>query len=264
MRKVVLIIILFVLFVGNYLVEAVPFNLFFSSSNVDSDLIVLCYNVKCSSPFYKENQKYIAREIINESPDVAFLCEFNLWPSKTLDSIMINEGGYKRFYKSGSYCVFYSKYSIDSIKSIDTGTFRNGHSLNNMIHLYLPNDTLSVIGCHLSSSKRSLMRAYRNRIIETDSIIKAIQQEAYPLIVMGDLNDISGSYTIRNLKKQGLKNAWWEGGSGYGCTFHDKWLRLRLDHILYSKDKLKLQFVKVIDSDLSDHNALVAGFSFHK
>ena len=249
---------------GNYLIEAIPFNIFYSSSNVDNDLIVLCYNVKCSSPYYKNNQKHIAREIIDESPDIAFLCEFNLWPSRVLDSIMVNEGGYNRFYKSGSNCVFYSKYNIDSIKSIDTGKYRKGHSLTNMIHVYLPNDTLSVIGCHLSSSKRGLVKAYRNRVVETDSIIKTIQDEVFPIIVMGDLNDISGSYTIGEMKDHGLNNAWWEGGFGYGATFHDKWLRLRLDHILYQDSRLELQYVKVVSSNLSDHNAVVAYFNIKK
>ncbi len=81
---------------------------------------------------------------------------------------------------------------------------------------------------------------------------------------MGDLNDVSGSYAVERIKKAGLKDAWWKGGFGYGATFHDKWLRLRLDHILYQNNKLKLQYVKVIDSDLSDHDALVAGFIINR
>lgn len=51
-----------------------------------------------------------------------------------------------------------------------------------------------------------------------------------------------------------------KGGNGYGCTFHDGWLQLRIDHILHSKG-LNLESIKVIDTDLSDHNAVVAGFS---
>ena len=86
--------------------------------------------------------------------------------------------------------------------------------------------------------------------------------EKGPIIVVGDFNDVSGSYTLSCIKDIGLSDAWWEGGFGYGTTFHNKWLRLRLDHILYPKDKLKLQSVKVINSDLSDHNALIADFSF--
>ena len=49
---------------------------------------------------------------------------------------------------------------------------------------------------------------------------------------------------------------------GYGSTFHCGWLRLRLDHILYDKSRIKLNKIKVLESDLSDHNALMANFSF--
>ena len=35
-----------------------------------------------------------------------------------------------------------------------------------------------------------------------------------------------------NFKKTGMKDAWWEKGSGYGATYHNGWLSLRLDHVL--------------------------------
>lgn len=254
-----MIIILF-----NYLAETFPLNVYTNKQNSKCDLTVLCYNVKSSTPSYKFLQVLIARVILKESPDVAYLCEFNLSQSKILDSIMIKEGGYRRFYKSGTNCVFYSKFEIDSIHGIDTGTYRKGHHLNNMIHLFLANDTVAVFGCHLSSSRKGIVNAYHQRAKEADSLFYIIKAEPFPVIVMGDLNDFSGSYVIKRLKEAGLKDAWWEGGCGYGATFHDKWLKLRLDHILYNKDKLNLQYVKVIDSDLSDHNAMVAGFIFNK
>lgn len=81
---------------------------------------------------------------------------------------------------------------------------------------------------------------------------------------MGDLNDISGSYAIRRIQKAGLADAWWEGGCGYGSTFHDGLIRLRIDHILYPKGKLELKGISIIDNDMSDHNALVAGFDIKK
>ena len=60
-----------------------------------------------------------------------------------------------------------------------------------------------------------------------------------------------------------LKDAWWEGGNGFGWTYFGWHLRLRLDHILYS-DELELVDVKVIDSDLSDHKPLMARFKFRE
>ena len=82
--------------------------------------------------------------------------------------------------------------------------------------------------------------------------------------VMGDMNDVSGSYTINRIKEAGLKDAWWEGGGGYGATFHGKGLRLRIDHILYDYKELELTGVRVIDNNLSDHNALMASFRVKK
>ena len=93
-----------------------------------------------------------------------------------------------------------------------------------------------------------------------DSIYKVCINEIRPLIVMGDFNDVSGTYPINRLKEAGLKDAWWEAGKGYGTTFHEGWLKLRIDHILYDYEKIKLVGVKVMDNNLSDHNALMATF----
>lgn len=83
--------------------------------------------------------------------------------------------------------------------------------------------------------------------------------QALPTIVMGDFNDVSGSPTLNILESSGLKDAWWEGGCGYGATIHHP-LPYRIDHILHN-DKLKLHGIKKIDTqDLSDHDALVASF----
>ena len=83
-----------VLFFMNYATESIPVH-FSSSITAHSDFSVLCYNVKCSGVDYLENQIEIANMIIKESPDVVYLCEFNRSVSKGLDSLMVNQGGYK-------------------------------------------------------------------------------------------------------------------------------------------------------------------------
>lgn len=82
-----------------------------------------------------------------------------------------------------------------------------------------------------------------------------------PTIVCGDLNDFCGSQTLRTLQNGiKLKDAWWNGGFGYGATYRGhKFMHFRLDHILYNR-KLQLQKVRVAAQDFSDHDALVAGF----
>lgn len=87
------------------------------------------------------------------------------------------------------------------------------------------------------------------------------RSEGKPVIVAGDLNDWNRSYCLKTLMGKDLKDAWKEGGRGFGWTFFGWGLRLRLDHILYS-DELELVDVKVLESDISDHKPLLAKFRF--
>ena len=244
----------------NYVPETIPFRISPSISS-KSDFSVLCYNVKCSDQNYKENQIGIANEIMTESPDIVFLCEFKRPVSNFLDSLMTQRGGYKGYYKSGTNCIFYSRYDIDSIVGIDTGTSSGNNALNNMVHVMLPKGKVTIVGCHLSSSRKDFWGGKNNRAQETDSIYQCIIGENWPVIVFGDMNDVSGSYAINRLKEAGLKDAWWEKGCGYGATFHGNGLLLRIDHVMFDEEKLQLTSVKVIESDYSDHNAVVARFS---
>ena len=104
------------------------------------------------------------------------------------------------------------------------------------------------------------IRDYQARNVRR--FIDEARAEGKTVIVAGDLNDWCGSTTLNTLMGEGenaLKDAWWEGGNGFGFTYQGWHLRLRLDHILYSGG-LELNDVKVIDSDLSDHRPLVAYF----
>ena len=104
------------------------------------------------------------------------------------------------------------------------------------------------------------IRDYQARNVRR--FIDEARAEGKTVIVAGDLNDWCGSTTLNTLMgggKNALKDAWWEGGNGFGFTYQGWHLRLRLDHILYS-DGLELKDVKVVDSDLSDHRPLVADF----
>lgn len=87
------------------------------------------------------------------------------------------------------------------------------------------------------------------------------RSEGKPVIVAGDLNDWNGSICLKTLMGKDLKDAWKEGGRGFGWTFFGWGLRLRLDHILYSNE-LELVDVKVVDTDLSDHKPLMTHFRF--
>lgn len=79
-----------------------------------------------------------------------------------------------------------------------------------------------------------------------------------PTLVVGDFNEMNGSYAIERIKGDRLKDAWWTNGFGLGTTYDSWHLKLRLDHILYSKE-FEVEDIQVLSDFLhSDHLPLKA------
>lgn len=273
----VIIAILIIILWGNnrYCIVAFGFN---NDSN-ENHFRVLTWNIHSSRKKKKEEQEEIARIIIAQNTDFILLNEFTLDSCLVIDSLLSKHYSYKNDAnaKTKSGDIFYSRTQL-----IESGKYRKVH---NCIYskLFVEKDSLYVLGCHLAGNNRegqieiddadSLRNVkifwshYRNaqekRKEKVQFLKKTIQESTQPMIVMGDMNDFDTSAPMDSLKDAGMKNAWWEGGFGYGATYHEGWLRLRIDHIYYN-DKLMLADVKVVKTDLSDHNILIADFSFAK
>lgn len=247
--------------------------------NEQHELKVMTWNIRCSRGADNMRQREIVEVILKEDADFVQLNEFALDSCLVIDSLLSKLYPFRNVAnarkKAGD--VFYSKNQL-----FESGKLRKVY---NSIYskLLINKDSLFIIGCHLLGNNRegqieiddadSLRRVrtfwshYRNarekRKEKARILKKAILESALPMIVMGDMNDFSASAPMDSLKDAGLKNAWWERGLGYGATYHEGWLRLRIDHIYYN-DKLRLEGVKVVKTDLSDHNILIADFSFAK
>lgn len=194
-----------------------------------------------------------------------------------LDTLLIGYYPYSTY--SDLHC-FYSKYPLLDWEKLDNEEIRD-------LGVYkcktvVGKDTLVLYGCHFASNNYTadmkymtpdsihdhiglkqyisdIQYAYSMREKETEIVFEDMSKTVYPIIVMGDMNDVGGSASIRILEDAGLKDAWWEGGFGYGATIHRP-LPYRIDHVMYSVE-LKLKEIKVIDSEgLSDHDALFARF----
>lgn len=92
--------------------------------------------------------------------------------------------------------------------------------------------------------------------------LDSLEAADMPIIIAGDFNDWSGSYCMNTIRDGKYKDAWWEGGLGFGITYDGWHLKLRLDHILYSHH-FKLENVYVEKSKFSDHRPLIADFKIN-
>lgn len=275
----ILIAILLVIIFFNWEYEIIAFNPFREEGGVE--LKVMTWNVHCSKSADKIRQKKIAELILKENADFVLLNEFNQDSCKIADSLLkvryhyIEEGHNHK--KSSD--IFYSKYVITNSGRIKAPV--KGFPFQVIkTTIAVGRDSVQIIGVHLTSNQYDGSSWGKKNDLEKDSNLSLAKYEAgqekrcsqaewigvevlkskHPVIVMGDMNDFNCSAPLDTLMSCGLKDSWWEGGNGYGSTFHDGWLRLRIDHILHS-GKLKLQNIKVIDTNLSDHNPVIAGFS---
>lgn len=147
-----------------------------------------------------------------------------------------------------------------------------------------PNRWITVFACHLCSSGYSSARLsmekgsswedgiplyienYKTgkkiRDFEADIFrfyLDSLESADIPIIIAGDFNDWSGSYCMNTIRDSKYKDVWWEGGFGFGVTYDDWHLKLRLDHILYNQHFQQYK-IKVNKNPLSDHYPLIADF----
>ena len=172
---------------------------------------------------------------------------------------------------------------IDSVKK-EIKRIKNGMPVYSAEIEVQPDTWITVFSCHLRSSAYSTARRsmeedaswlkglplyYENyklgakiRNYEADNLrlhLDSLEAEDRPIIIAGDFNDWSGSYCMNTIRNGRYKDAWWEGGFGFGITY-DAWhLKLRLDHILYSHH-FELQKVYVEKTNFSDHRPLLSDF----
>lgn len=141
-------------------------------------------------------------------------------------------------------------------------------SNNYQDRLYFTPDSIQDMG-GLRRYLRNIDRVAVDRLEAARTIGDSIPKSV-PCIVMGDMNDVSGSPALDAFAAAGLEDAWWRGGLGFGPTIFNP-VPFRIDHIMYSPSDLRLVRVRRIKSRglglhgnrLSDHDGLVAFFEYH-
>ena len=246
-----------------------------------NDLKVLTWNVRCPEGADYQRQEAIAELVLEVDADFVQLNEYNQDSCFVTDSILKIRYPFTEEYQSHRRCgdIFYSKQPMDNSGHVYIPVLGKGIPTIKA-SIAVGSDSVQIFGIHMASNRYNGLEhekgfekdstpydrykyAQERRNFQAHWTKWAVLESKLPVIVMGDMNDFNCSAPLDTITSCGLKDSWWEGGNGYGSTYLDGWMRLRIDHILHSKE-LKLESIKVIDTNLSDHNPVVAGFSVSK
>lgn len=138
----------------------------------------------------------------------------------------------------------------------------------NSVDIVMEDDTINVVSCYMPSNNISKAKTvadyyhlidsgYSERKKQVDLLSRFIKNNN--TIILGDLNDVSGSYSLRTIENLGFKDSWWSGGNGLGLTFCNFPFFFRLDHVLCS-DEFEVGSVNVPHVNYSDHYPLVVDY----
>lgn len=248
---------------------------FFNYNSNENQVRILTYNIGLNSPYFK-NKSDSLQGIINffkqQNADIVILPESRIWNKNKLRDALNRQYSYSMAsaYQGKEKYVetfVYSQYPLSNIHQI-------GNNYIYTMDVELPNHKISkLVACHLSSNQnhsslskengffKNLSNGYKKRNMEVQELCDSLKNWKGPILICGDFNDLSGSTTLQLLQKRNnVKDAWWNGGIGYGTTFYGKHLRLRLDHILYS-ESFSLSSVNIPHINFSDHYPVVANFN---
>lgn len=265
----------------NWEYEVIAVHPFYGDDNYE--LKVMTWNVHCPNGTDNERQRGIAELILKEDADFVLLNEYLQDSCRMTDSILKMRYPFTEECRSHrrSGDIFYSKREMTNsgyVGKTEKGKRKIIRTIKATIAIGC--DSVQIFGFHLASNHYDGSTLEEELLNDTTSYDKykdaqelrcshahwtkeAALRSRHPVILMGDMNDFNCSAPLDSFTINGFRDSWWEGGNGYGHTFHAGWMRLRIDHILHS-EKLELKSIKVIDTDLSDHNPVVAGFSTKK
>uniref|UniRef100_UPI004048B81C endonuclease/exonuclease/phosphatase family protein n=1 Tax=Roseivirga sp. TaxID=1964215 RepID=UPI004048B81C len=212
----------------------------------------------------------------SEESDIKCFQEF--LGTKEVIKAISSKGKYHSFVGGygNSYAIF-SKYRI-----IDSGVLYKESSTNNIVYadLKVGDDTLRVYNVHLQSMSinpdkelnqqgfeqnyESVRRKFEigsaRRAGQLDDLISHIEDCKYPILVVGDFNDIPFSYNYFKLSRH-FENAFENAGNGLGFTYNGKIPFLRIDNQFYNDQIEIFDFRTLSEIDFSDHFPVVGIYS---
>lgn len=232
-----------------------------------------------------EDIKAYVRE---QDPDIVCFQEFEVNSKYTLDDFMEGMDGWR--YNQISYIIgdgspsgwglaVFSKYPLTG-REVIRHPGSNGSST--VAGAVVRRDTIRIFNNHLQTTQvneedrefldaealydsergdkamniaRKLIRNFRLRAVQADSIALRIHESDRGVVVCGDFNDTPSSYTYRTIKG-GLTDAFRTKGHGAVSTYKELWGIFRIDYIFHSRDYATVRYYSD-DLPWSDHDPVV-------
>ena len=245
----------------------------------DNVFKVLSYNVRQFNQYgWNKNDKAIPQKIAEfvkgQNPDLIsmqeyFKGEMNIANSFPHRYIKLKE-------KNAEFgLAIFSKFPIINKGSLDFPTSSNNNAI--FADILKDGDTIRVINVHLQSfgvkpdldklekqhSKKVFLgmgQTFVRQEKQMNIVIDLIKKSPYPVLVMGDFNNTAYSYIYREIKSEGLFDAYKEAGNGFGQTYDFRFFPLRIDFIL-AADALEVLSFDNHKVPYSDHYPVTATFA---
>jgi endonuclease/exonuclease/phosphatase family metal-dependent hydrolase len=107
---------------------------------------------------------------------------------------------------------------------------------------------------------KKLETGFKIRAAQADQISSEIQKSPFPVLVVGDFNDLPSSYAYFKVRGK-LNDVFLDKGFGIGRTFNSLSPSLRIDHLFYDASEFHALNFEIPHVPYSDHFPLVAEFS---
>lgn len=178
----------------------------------------------------------------------------------------------------------YSRYPLINKQTIRYESVAN---ISNRCDILVGDDTIRLFNNHLESNRfvsddltlsesefnsdglkksvlmlvRKMKNAYQFRAAEVKMVREAIDQSPYPVVVVGDMNDVPVSFTYHTLSK-GLQDAFLKSSIGRtGHTFVTRFWGVRIDYIFVDK-QFHIEWCEQEKVPYSDHFPLSTTISW--
>lgn len=279
---------------------AIPF--YSISFNLDSDdhgvdymerntFSVLSYNAKLFRPLF--TYSLFSHEtidwVVEDTSDIKCIQEFSYFPERphlNVINMMKDKGYFAYNFETNTMLkqgvAIFSKYPIVGRGKVNP----ENYTKNNIIYadIKIETDTIRIYNAHLKSMKmdmdkykeevakvknnmtsmfNKLRQGAVNRAKQIDLLLEHAGKSPYPVIICGDFNETPYSYNYFKVRSH-YKNAFEQKGNGFGFTYNQDRLPIRIDHQFYNEKVELLKFKTCSKIKFSDHFPLKSVYALKR